>query len=190
MEMLLAFTGLLLASPVGGALSEPVPRMAQEAAENTAPQGRPKIAVLPLKGEGTGLFTGQSDDLYQKAASAFFKTKRFDLMERAQLAAVLGEAKFQNAGLVDDASAVDLGKQLGVKFVVLGSYNGAMSSVVESFQGKNGLVRTQYFPAQVSVNLRMVSVETGRIEETFEAVGSSKETSAARGLDAAPYPRR
>jgi hypothetical protein len=154
---------------------------AQEAAQ--APSGLPLIAVLPLKGEGRGQFGNQSDAIYQKVTSAFFKTKRFELMERAQLSAVLGEAKFQNSGMVDDASAVALGKQLGVKFVVVGSYSGDMSHTVDRGTYKDGKsYENNYYPAKVAVSLRMVSVENGRIQETFEASGAAKDDSATRSI--------
>jgi len=144
--------------------------------------GKPRIAVLPLKGEGRGSFGDQQDETYQKVTQAFFLTKRFDLMERAQLSAVLGEGKLQSSGVVDDATAVALGRQLGVTFVVLGSYSGSMDRTVESFQGKNGPVYNVYFPAKITLNLRMVKVENGRIEETFEAAGLSKAASPTQGI--------
>lgn len=155
------------------------PMVAQEAVSPSLPL----IAVLPLKGEGKGQFGDQSDAMYQKVMSAFFKTKRFEIMERAQLAAVLGEAKFQNSGVVDDASAVALGKQLGVKFVVVGSYSGDMSHTVDRGTYKDGrMYENNYFPAKVTLNLRMVSVENGRIQETFEASGASKDDNPTRSL--------
>ena len=170
---------LLLWAALSGDLA-----LAQDAPPPSAPlaqAGKPKIAVLPLKGEGTGAFGNQQDEMYQTVASSFFQTRRFELMERGQLAAVLGEAKFQNAGLVDDASAVALGKQLGVKFVVLGSYSGAMN---RSFESDASNRTTETWPAEATVSLRMVSVETGQIEETFKATGTAKEPNFTRSMTA------
>lgn len=159
----------------------PVRLSAQDAPQ--ASSGLPLIAILPLKGEGRGQFGDQSDAIYQKVTSAFFKTKRFEIMERAQLSAVLGEAKFQNSGVVDDASAVALGKQLGVKFVLVGSYSGDMSHTVDRGTYKDGKsYENNYYPAKVGVSLRMVNVENGRIQETFEAAGAAKEDSGTRSI--------
>ena len=170
---------LALMAPLGLGIAYAPLRAQTEAAE----PGRPRIAVLPLKGEGRGSFGDQQDETYQKVTQAFFVTKRFELMERAQLTSVLGEAKLQNTGLVDDATAVALGKQLGVQFVVLGSYSGSMDRVVEHYEGRDGRpMQTEYFPAAIRLNLRMVNVQSGRIEETFEAAGASKEGSPTRGL--------
>jgi len=152
-------------------------------AVDAAPSGLPLIAILPLKGEGRGQFGDQADTIYQKVTSAFFKTRRFELMERAQLAAVLGEAKFQNSGMVDDASAVALGKQLGVKFVVVGSYSGDMTHTVDRGTYKDGKsYENNYYPAKVTVSLRMVNVENGRIHETFDAGGAAKDDSGTRSI--------
>lgn len=144
--------------------------------------GKPRIAVLPLKGEGRGVFGDQREATYQKVTEAFLLTKRFDLVERSQLSAVLGEGKLQNSGLVDDATAVSLGKQVGVKFVILGSYSGTMDRTVESYQGRYGPVYNVFFPAKMTLNLRMVNVETGKIEEAFEASGASKAKDTSHGL--------
>lgn len=161
--------------------------LAEDAPPPSAPvahSGKPTIAVLPLKEEGMDSFGNQQDEMYQTVASSFFQTRRFELMERGQLAEVLGEAKFQNAGLVDDASAVAVGKQLGVKFVVLGSYSGAMNRSRESYESNKGTVYNEVWPAQATVSLRMVSVETGRIEETFKATGTAKEPNSTRSMSA------
>lgn len=152
-------------------------------AQEPAPAGRPMLAVMPLKGEGRGQFGDQSDAIYQKVTASFFKTKRFELMERSQLAAVLGEAKFQNSGMADESTAVALGKQLGVKFVVVGSFSGDMShSVNKGYDSNNRYYEHHSYPAKVSVNLRMVSVETGRIQETMEATGASREASPTSAI--------
>jgi hypothetical protein len=162
---------LLLASLTAGA---------EEAGVQAISKNR--IAVLPLKAETLGLFTGQQDEMYQKVSMAFFQTKRFEMVERAQAAAVLGEGKFQSSGLVDDASAVALGNQLGVRFVVLGSYTGTMTKTTEVRQEKQGPVRVDAYPAKVTLSLRMVNVETGKLEEAFHASGAANGADPARSL--------
>lgn len=138
------------------------------------PAGKPRIAVLALKGEGRGTFGNQQDAMYQKVTEAFFATRRFEMMERNQLSAVLGEATFQNSGLADDATAAKLGSQINAKFIVLGSFTGSMDRLMETFQGRYGPTTTTTYPAKVTLSLRMVNVETGRLEETFEATGAGK----------------
>lgn len=137
------------------------------------PAERPRIAVLPLKGSMAGLMTDQGDTLYQKVTTQLLRLKRWDVIERAQMGAVMEEGKFQNSGLIDDASAVALGKQLGVQFVFLGSWTGTMTREVSTTRNADGTYNQSIsFPGSVSVSLRMVDVQTGRIKATFDAKGA------------------
>lgn len=144
--------------------------MAQESAVAPA---QPRIAVLPLKGSFRGLMPDQSDSVYQVVTSLLVRLRRFEVMERAQIQAVLGEGKFQGSGLVDEGSAVELGKQLGASFVFLGSWTGhADQQVQRSITNQAGYQENTQFSANISINLRMVDVRTGRIAHTFDATGA------------------
>jgi hypothetical protein len=143
-----------------------------------APAGEPqlpRLAVMPLKGVFSGQMVDQGDTVYQMVATLFHKMRRFDLIERAQLQNVLGEGKFQASGLVDDASAVELGKQLGAKFVLLGSWNGNQATQRGSYTDpKTGITsQTTSYTGNLNINLRMVDVQTGKIKNTFQATGAS-----------------
>ncbi len=134
----------------------------------------PKIAVLPLKGGAmSGQMTDQGETLYQMVTTMFFNLKRFDVIERSQLQAVLGESKFQNSGLVDEGSAVELGKQLGAKFVVLGNWTGtAAVQKSTNYNEKTGYQESTAYTGNINVNVRMVEVQTGKIKATFRATGA------------------
>ena len=104
--------------------------------------------------------------LIQRIDIAYLKTGRFRMLERKQLDAILKEGAFQNKGLVDDATAVTLGKQLGAKYVIVGSYNGNMARAVEVEEhvfSKD--TRKPIFPAKLEVRLRMVNTQDGSIME-------------------------
>jgi hypothetical protein len=141
-------------------------------------EGGSRLAVLPLHGTGEGHFGTPDDEMYQMVVATFLKTRRFDLLERHRLDDVLHEAKFQNSGLVDDSSAVALGKLLGVKWVVIGSYKGELVSIYGDKKAEDSLFR--YFTGKVVLSLRMVDVETGKIQETFDAAGGSRDSTLAK----------
>jgi hypothetical protein len=160
-----------------------LPLAAQDAGADPT---HPLLAVLPLQGQAAPAFANPADQVYQRVVQAFFLTKRFQLIERAQLEAVLGEGKLQSSGLVDDATAVSLGKQMGAKFVVVGSYNGTKSMTVDQGVSKEGRpYRYEYHPAELAVSLRMVSVENGRIQELITVKGTAKDSSEARSIGTA-----
>jgi hypothetical protein len=158
-----------------------------------ADPGRPAtLAVLPLRGAfqvpkpGGNALAGQAGaaaipqqglggpkaqlaleaQINQRVTMAFFKTGRFQLIEREQLPAVLKEGAFQHGGLVDDATAVELGKQAGAAFVLVGSFTGGIGHSVEVARGFfGGRTRTDTWPGHLEVRLRLVNTESGTISE-------------------------
>lgn len=143
----------------------------------------PAIAVVPLRGQAAQGFGDPSDAVYQRVTASIFKTRRFTMIERAQLGAVLSEGKNQGTTAFDDASAVTLGKQVGAKIVVIGSYTTSMVREMGSYRNKDGSTENyEFFPATVTVNLRLVNVETGRIDDVIDAKGSSKEPNPTKGV--------
>ena len=103
-----------------------------------------KIAVLDfdLKGEGF-----ETDDMGAIVAewciTALVKEGRFDVIERSLLNKILEEQKLGISGVVDEETATQLGKLLGVKVIISGS-----------------VLRVQHI---LEVNARIIDVETAAI---------------------------
>lgn len=144
-------------------------------AQDPAPaegQQQTRIAVLPLKGSHAGHLSDQGDTVYQMVTNIFIKLKRFEVMERAQISGVLGEGKFQNSGLADESTAVELGKQLGVKYVVLGNWSGRLDVDKSHYTNAQGQYQeSTRYTGQMQVNVRMVEVQSGKIKYTFTGLG-------------------
>ncbi len=107
------------------------PNTAQNAAasEATGEIGeRMSIAVLPFSSQGIG---GELNgvDLLDKLITAFVHSKRFKVIERAQLEKILNEQKLGLSGIVDASTAAEIGKGIGVDAVVLGSITRAGNSL-------------------------------------------------------------
>lgn len=163
----------------GGATAVPIPSETPV----TGDPLHPSIAVLPLRGQAASTYGDPSDDIYQRVTGAFFKTRRFTVIERNQLGAVLNEGKNQGTVAFDEASAITLGRQVGAKIVVIGSYTANMSRTTGSYQTKNG--GTEYyelFPGTVVVNLRLVNVESGKIQDVIDATGTGKESTSSKSV--------
>jgi len=80
---------------------------------------RSSVAVLDFESIGV-------DDYLGKAVSEIMRTalignSRFQVVERAQISKALSEQKLQKTGLIDDRSAVEIGKILGADLIVVGS---------------------------------------------------------------------
>ncbi len=89
---------------------------------------RMSIAVLPFSSQGIG---GELSgvDLLDKLITGFVNSKRFKVIERAQLEKILNEQKLGLSGIVDPSTAAEIGKGIGVDAVVLGSVTRAGNSL-------------------------------------------------------------
>jgi len=80
----------------------------------------------------------------ERITTELVKTKKFKIIERKQIEKVLEELKLQRSGLIDSASAKNIGKMLGADWVVVGTL-------------------TELPDKQIELNTRMVGVESGEI---------------------------
>lgn len=89
---------------------------------------RLSIAVLPFASQGIG--TELKDvDFLDKLITGFVNSKRFKVIERAQLEKILEEQKLGLSGIIDPTTAAEIGKGIGVDAVVLGSVTRAGNSL-------------------------------------------------------------
>lgn len=138
----------------------------------------PSIAIMDLQGQCTRNWGNPSEQVTQAVGSAFAKTRRFDLLERSQLNKVMGEARRQNQASsgFDDSQAADLGKLVGAKMVVVGSYLASDEYHPAHDEADNKGRRVHYdatFVASLNGNFRLINIETGKVLESFEVKGSS-----------------
>jgi hypothetical protein len=122
-------------------------------AEAPARPSLPRMAVLPLKGEGLTDLGDVSDTLNNVVTSSLLDSGAFQLVERNQIQSVLKEAKFQHSGLVDEETLSAMGKCLGVGYVLVGSY------LTERNPRTKDLV--------VTMSLRIVDVEKALVYKSF-----------------------
>jgi TolB-like protein len=100
------------------------------------------IALSPLK--SNGVTEGEAASLTDALRSELSKAGKYDVMERNQMDQILKEQGFQQSGACDEAScAVEIGKMLAVKYIILGNV------------GKVGKTYT--------MSVRMVDISTGKI---------------------------
>jgi len=100
---------------------------------------KPTVAVLDFESIG-------SEEHLGKAVSEIMRTEligthQFRVVERAQINKAISEQKLQKSGMIDDRSAVELGKFLGADWIIIGS-------VVK--------IGTAY-----TINSRMIDTKTG-----------------------------
>ena len=81
-----------------------------------------KIAILPFKDTAVGgATTGYGEAISEMITTSFIDTRMFEVIERAQIKKILEEQQFTVSGSVDSDTAIELGRLLGVKYLVIGS---------------------------------------------------------------------
>ena len=167
----------LISTMLAGALLALAP-----AAVFAASSDKPRIAVLEFKSKA------ENQWWYHNGASAaqdvfvteLVKSGKFRVVEREQLAALMEEKNLVLSGDIDPATAVKVGKLLGVNYLLTGAVTeyGASDTQVHT-PGVRRLpgvsVGKKKFVA--AMNARMIDTETGEIlwaDEARGEEGSSK----------------
>ena len=105
---------------------------------------RTKIAVLDFGMIGDKLEPeGIGSILSEWFTTSIVKSGRFDVVERAMLQKIIAEQKLATSGMIDESTASELGKILGVKVIITGSI----------LKLKN----------MIDINARIISVQSGSI---------------------------
>jgi TolB-like protein len=145
--------GLLLAILFGsatieqaqGSLDQRVSELSQQIASKMAARQKTTVAVVEftdLQGNVTDLGRFLAEELVTRLGDL----EKFRVIERQLLAKIIAEQKLSLTGVVDPASAKQLGKILGVDAIVAGSVTNLAQSV--------------------RVNARLISTETGEVFAT------------------------
>lgn len=129
----------------------------------------PRIAVIQFTEKGdhwSGHVGTAAEDWF---VDSLVNTKKFSVMERQQLQALLDEKNFQLGGEVSQATAVQAGKIAGVQFMVFGNVDfsqkkqevhsgGALSGLMGGMWGSAGKKTSEG-----NLTARVVNVQTGEI---------------------------
>ncbi|MDI6783288.1 MAG: CsgG/HfaB family protein [bacterium] len=121
-------------------------------------------------------------------ATALFKSNKFDVIERERIALVLKEQKFQQTDLVDENSAVEIGKLLGADVIVTGNVTefgtkrGGLDFDRFAPQGLRGLsVKTQ--TVRIAMDARLIDVTTGKLLAAESADASHSSGNVGIGIE-------
>jgi len=118
--------------------------------------------------------------------NALLSTNRFRVFERSKLDAILQEQNFQHfSGLVDQTTAVKLGKMFGVDAILTGSLTNVAFVEGEVFNFGPLKIRKSY--VKIVMTIRIIDVTTGEI--LFSTVQEEKASkSAISGVLPIPIP--
>ena len=156
----------------------------------TFSQELPRIAVVGITSTAPGYFWRSDSPLSLGATdlmiNALLSTNRFRVFERAKLDLLLQEQNFQNfSGLVDQTTAVKLGKMIGVDVILTGSLTNI--SFASGGGIKIGPLNVKKSSVKVVMTIRIIDVTTGEI--LFSTVQEEKASkSTVSGVLPIPIP--
>ena len=109
---------------------------------------------------------------------ALLDSDRFSIIEREQMQAIMSEHHLNLTGMVDSATAVQIGRLTGVKYILYGSVVGC--SLKEKTIGYDnntiGGIGNNQHTVIANVVARFIDVETGRIVLAARGKGESTST--------------
>lgn len=142
-----------------------------------AASDKPRIAVIEFKNkaENQWWYHGGAEAAQDVFVTELFKSGKFRVVEREQLDALMQEKNLSLSGDVDPATAVKIGKLLGVNYILTGSVTeygvtekGARTPGLRRLPGVS--VGKKEFVA--AMNARLIDTSTGEIVWADEARGT------------------
>ena len=104
------------------------------------------VAIIDF--EGIGISESEARALTQRLTSEIVEIGKFTVVERSEMKRLLDEQKFQYSGCVDVSCAVEIGKLLGAKSMVVGT----ISKLGNSYSVDSRLIDVKTAENYVSAN--------------------------------------
>ncbi len=128
---------------------DPYDRLVNELAKNA--EGVSKITVIPFSYADNISSTKDGSVIAERLTMRLVNLKKFEVIERSSLDKVLQELKLQNSGIIDENSAKQLGKILGVDAIITGTL----------------VLRTN---GKIEVNARIIKTDTAHTIGAAQAI--------------------
>lgn len=127
---------------------------------------RKVLAVLDF--EGNEKLEGKVDlKMSDMLTTSLVKTGRFDIIERNKIDRVIKEQALGMTGIIDEATAAQVGKILGAEYVVFGAITSATRKDIDKF----GYILVQI---EVGIDVRAVNTTTAKILLSESSMGLSE----------------
>ena len=142
-------------------------------AGDSAPAPKMRIAVMNFTESGHGYWSGNVGSATEGwFVDELVNTKKYRVMERAELEKILGEQGFQLSGAVDARTATKAGKMLGVQLLIFGNVDFTEKESEAHTGGLGGLLGGRLGgvyggghkkTTEGNLTARVINVQTGEI---------------------------
>ncbi|GHV30325.1 hypothetical protein FACS1894167_10980 [Synergistales bacterium] len=139
---------------------------------------------------GVGTFASKTNDVNDQQAGVITDTfinvlngsKKITVIERERLEEIGKEVRFGQSGLVDPSTAVELGKQLGLQYMITGSVTQLQKKTSGGGVAIGGFNFGQADEtAMVKIDMRIIDVATGEIRLAMSETGEAKSSAQTIG---------
>ncbi|MCM2267396.1 MAG: CsgG/HfaB family protein [Elusimicrobiales bacterium] len=140
----------------------------------TGPKRRIGVVEFENKSAyGQGRLGGAASDIL---VTELVKSGKFIVVERDRLNKVMEEQKFQSQGMTDSQTAVKIGQVMGLEAIVVGS----VSQFGVKKEGSDYLLtQSKRQVADVTVDIRLIDVQSGQVILADSGKGMAKNTKAS-----------
>jgi TolB-like protein len=139
-----------------------------------AGNGRIAVGVMPFNSKTNKISQAQLDLITDVFTHELVQSKTLSVFDRTQLTQKIGSAKFEQKMLSELSNAVEVGKTLGLRYIlqgVLTQINLNTTDTLFTFTAKD--------LSEAALDMRIIDVNTSQVVMTVRAKGSS--SAAARG---------
>jgi len=141
-----------------------------------------KLAIPTFTFNSGSVSSGDAQTITEVVSNVFIKTNRFTMLERGGFDRLKQERDLQYTGDFIDGSVVELGKNEGAEFLIIGHVTGLSYSQVQNKDYKTGAI-TYSWRASIGVQLKVVDVTTTEVVASemlsCSAVSGSKSNAAS-----------
>lgn len=138
---------------------------------------------------------GQADqhsmDIADNLTTKLFDSKTFEVVDRQNLQKILDEQKLGQSGLVDESSAVEIGKIIGSAVMVFGRFQSDKyeeeTSKSDTYVDKEGKSHTTYYRKgkySYIINLKLIDVKTSIVLAVRTVDGTQTQQTSASNATA------
>ncbi|HRV42215.1 MAG TPA: CsgG/HfaB family protein [Syntrophales bacterium] len=145
---------------------------------------RSSVAVLDFEGIGVDIHIGKA--VSEIIRTALVGIPRFQVVERAQINQALSEQQFQKSGVIDDKSAVKIGKIVGADLIIIGS----VVKIGNAYTINSRMIDVQTGEAKLGKNVTGTDLNqlTGMSNDLVKSLFGDRPESPATASPAKPGP--
>ncbi|MCL1875454.1 MAG: CsgG/HfaB family protein [Synergistaceae bacterium] len=146
----------------------------------SAQSDRIRIGVLGFESKAHGVSQRQAEIITDIFTRQLANSKTIAVYEREQLAKVGSEIKLSMSGLVDMNTAIEVGRIVGVRYILLGSVTELSQKASGGFIPIMGIgIGGTTSEARATIDVRIIDTETSEIRLALSETGLSSSSSSA-----------